>query len=61
MRDGNPGEFTATIGKQGYVAGEIIDLWIDGTDKVYTELAERNGYVKLKRVSRDGRRRWKRV
>ena len=51
LLEGNPGQFTATLAKRGYVAGEVVDLWIEGADSVYTELASLDGAVKLKRVS----------
>ncbi|XP_043197543.1 arrestin domain-containing protein 2-like isoform X2 [Amphibalanus amphitrite] len=60
MWNGNPGEFSVTVAKQGYVAGETIDLWIDASDGVYTELAQLDGHVKLKRlvVAREGKKNY---
>ena len=48
----DPGEFTVMLARQGFVAGETIDVFIEGSDETLSALARNEGLVKLKRVSR---------
>ncbi|XP_043217423.1 uncharacterized protein LOC122379354 [Amphibalanus amphitrite] len=45
----DPGQFTVMLPRQGFVAGETIDVYLDGSDDVLSALARNEGLVKLKR------------
>ncbi|KAF0288855.1 Arrestin domain-containing protein 17 [Amphibalanus amphitrite] len=45
----DPGQFTVMLPRQGFVAGETIDVYLDGSDEVLSALARNEGLVKLKR------------
>ena len=49
-RRDDPGEFTVTLARQGFVPGDTIDVYVQGTDEVLSALARNEGIVKLKRV-----------
>ena len=49
-RRDDPGEFIITLARQGFVPGDTIDVYVQGTDEVLGALARNEGVVKLKRV-----------
>ena len=49
LRD-DPGRFTVTLARQGFLPGDTIDISVQGLDETLRALARSEGLVKLKRV-----------
>ena len=43
----DPGQFQLHLSRQGFVAGEVIDVWLDGPDKAFEVLAGADDDVQL--------------
>ena len=39
----DPGPFQVQVSRQGFVAGKVIDLWLDGPDQAFEVMAAANG------------------
>ena len=44
----DPGPFQLHLSRQGFVAGEVIGVWLDGPDRAFEVLAAANAEVQLK-------------
>ena len=44
----DPGPFQLHLSRQGFVAGEVIDVWLDGPDRAFEVLAAADEKVQLK-------------
>ena len=52
VRRDDPGQFTITLARQGFLPGDTIDVSVQGSDETLRALARSEGLVKLKRVRR---------